>query len=116
MSHDAGGTGDTVGGIKERGLSGPLKPGDDGDHHLTLNYSLDEDSYKVGRRRLSLTETEKQILDLLWQSMPRPLSREAIHAALYVEEEKPNLGGRSEESRVGNECVSTCSSRWSPYH
>src|SRR3546814_11640499 len=26
------------------------------------------------------------------------------------------LGGRSEERRVGNECGSTCSSRWSPYH
>src|SRR3546814_4422021 len=25
-------------------------------------------------------------------------------------------GGRSEERRVGKECVSTCSSRWSPYH
>src|SRR3546814_20697356 len=24
--------------------------------------------------------------------------------------------GRSEERRVGNECVSTCRSRWSPYH
>src|SRR3546814_10537976 len=24
--------------------------------------------------------------------------------------------GRSEERRVGKECVSTCSSRWSPYH
>src|SRR3546814_21084359 len=24
--------------------------------------------------------------------------------------------GRSEESRVGKECVSTCRSRWSPYH
>src|SRR3546814_2275087 len=23
---------------------------------------------------------------------------------------------RSEESRVGQECVSTCRSRWSPYH
>src|SRR3546814_826600 len=31
----------------------------------------------------------------------------------------PNLGGspvRSEERRVGQECVSTCGSRWSPYH
>src|SRR3546814_7761641 len=26
------------------------------------------------------------------------------------------VGMRSEESRVGNECVSTCRSRWSPYH
>src|SRR3546814_11610753 len=25
------------------------------------------------------------------------------------------LGGRSEERRVGKECVSTCRSRWSPY-
>src|SRR3546814_15663949 len=28
-----------------------------------------------------------------------------------------DLGGyRSEERRVGKECVSTCSSRWSPHH
>src|SRR3546814_14206405 len=26
------------------------------------------------------------------------------------------LDGRSEERRVGKECVSTCRSRWSPYH
>src|SRR3546814_18815846 len=26
------------------------------------------------------------------------------------------LAMRSEERRVGKECVSTCSSRWSPYH
>src|SRR3546814_10913181 len=29
----------------------------------------------------------------------------------------PHLAaGRSEERRVGKECVSTCRSRWSPYH
>src|SRR3546814_17747349 len=27
-----------------------------------------------------------------------------------------DLLDRSEERRVGNECVSTCRSRWSPYH
>src|SRR3546814_12389918 len=26
------------------------------------------------------------------------------------------FGDRSEERRVGKECVSTCRSRWSPYH
>src|SRR3546814_12590319 len=26
------------------------------------------------------------------------------------------LANRSEERRVGKECVSTCRSRWSPYH
>src|SRR3546814_21062640 len=40
-----------------------------------------------------------------------------VHAELY-----PNTPGtikpvlRSEERRVGKECVSTCRSRWSPYH
>src|SRR3546814_744046 len=28
----------------------------------------------------------------------------------------PFSGKRSEERRVGKECVSTCRSRWSPYH
>src|SRR3546814_12745688 len=28
----------------------------------------------------------------------------------------PVWSGRSEERRVGKECVSTCRSRWSPYH
>src|SRR3546814_16090251 len=27
-----------------------------------------------------------------------------------------DMDGRSEERRVGKECVSTCRSRWSPYH
>src|SRR3546814_1528667 len=27
-----------------------------------------------------------------------------------------HVGQRSEERRVGKECVSTCRSRWSPYH
>src|SRR3546814_11516738 len=27
-----------------------------------------------------------------------------------------DVDGRSEERRVGKECVSTCRSRWSPYH
>src|SRR3546814_19662749 len=28
----------------------------------------------------------------------------------------PRRAGRPEERRVGRECVSTCRSRWSPYH
>src|SRR3546814_14690934 len=30
--------------------------------------------------------------------------------------DKPRHYRRSEERRVGKECVSTCRSRWSPYH
>src|SRR3546814_11493302 len=29
---------------------------------------------------------------------------------------RPSMRTRSEERRVGKECVSTCRSRWSPYH
>src|SRR3546814_3996930 len=36
-------------------------------------------------------------------------------AKLWKSKRRPP-GPRSEESRVGKECVSTCRSRWSPYH
>src|SRR3546814_10040780 len=36
------------------------------------------------------------------------------HALLQVGDDL--VGDRSEERRVGKECVSTCRSRWSPYH
>src|SRR3546814_12972043 len=36
-------------------------------------------------------------------------SEQGIHVQDY-------LNDRSEERRVGKECVSTCRSRWSPYH
>src|SRR3546814_8849349 len=38
----------------------------------------------------------------------RPLARDHVHLVVAVE--------RSEERRVGKECVSTCRSRWSPDH
>src|SRR3546814_11432870 len=40
---------------------------------------------------------------------------EFIHSALMYHGYE-NIFGRSEERRVGKECVSTCRSRWSPYH
>src|SRR3546814_6684000 len=38
---------------------------------------------------------------------PRPASLARFETSLMI---------RSEERRVGKECVSTCRSRWSPYH
>src|SRR3546814_18545481 len=38
---------------------------------------------------------------------------------LQIDEMRPNgsaRAARSDERRVGKECVSTCRSRWSPYH
>src|SRR3546814_11116986 len=40
------------------------------------------------------------------------LLSERVRAAMAV----PGLRARSEERRVGKESVSTCRSRWSPYH
>src|SRR3546814_11311551 len=45
------------------------------------------------------------------QSMDKAL--EMIDYKGFAERRKAS---RSEERRVGKECVSTCSSRWSPYH
>src|SRR3546814_2751102 len=41
---------------------------------------------------------------------------EAVIAKLVGRELAPTVERRSEERRVGKECVSTCSTRWSPYH
>src|SRR3546814_6225317 len=38
------------------------------------------------------------------------------NAIRFTERYARRLGSRSEERRVGKECVSTCRSRWSPYH
>src|SRR3546814_1212926 len=40
-------------------------------------------------------------------------SRKMVSFALFC---ASRLGQRSEERRVGKECVSTCRYRWSPYH
>src|SRR3546814_11670319 len=37
-------------------------------------------------------------------------------AACWDRLKRLDQAGRSEERRVGKECVSTCRSRWSPYH
>src|SRR3546814_21141380 len=55
-------------------------------------------------------------------AMRRQLEVEREAAALLFELRHNRYGYcypnrfRSEERRVGKECVSTCSSRWSPYH
>src|SRR3546814_14608800 len=50
---------------------------------------------------------------------PKPYSWRCLtdtEKAFYAIGGKPLTGVRSEERRVGKECVSTCRSRGSPYH
>src|SRR3546814_17190873 len=59
----------------------------------------------------------------------RILVEQEVHSALAIDRDRPALVAqhrgeaharevvaRSEERRVGKECVSTCRARWSPYH
>src|SRR3546814_11940908 len=57
----------------------------------------------------------KKFYDLVIQVAivrPGPIEGDMVHPYLRRRQEKE----RSEERRVGKECVSTCRSRWSPYH
>src|SRR3546814_17228851 len=46
--------------------------------------------------------------------LPQTLGRRVGHAV--VQHQRNLLAVRSEERREGQECVSTCRYRWSPYH
>src|SRR3546814_14154915 len=48
------------------------------------------------------------------RSAARKLNFETVVTTFLVR--RPPKPFRSEERRVGKECVSTCRSRWSPYH
>src|SRR3546814_10577052 len=58
-----------------------------------------------------------EALDEDYQGAPIGPDYAAGIAAHYFNERKLSIfAGRSEERRVGKEGVSTCRSRWSPYH
>ncbi|MDP5281317.1 helix-turn-helix domain-containing protein [Sphingomonas sp. DG1-23] len=62
------------------------------DYLNSLVYREEENQYRVGRRQVGLTESEKRVLDLLWQAMPQPVSRRHIHQALYADGEQATIG------------------------
>src|SRR3546814_13133388 len=66
---------------------------------------------KMNRRRQSeYSEQDSAVLDRLDRKFRRSL-------LTYFGRRTSDLSDlRSEERRVGKECVSTCRSRWSPYH
>ncbi|MDV3458359.1 helix-turn-helix domain-containing protein [Sphingomonas sp. HF-S4] len=62
------------------------------DYFNSLVYREEENQYRVGRRQVGLTESEKRVLDLLWQAMPQPVSRRQLHQALYADGEQATIG------------------------
>ena len=90
-------------------------------HFIEKHLGIDHTFKTLDTKRMKYegkTECEKEI------NIPIPLKLQAISDALeeifrWIVPENPfdeNSKPRSEERRVGKECVSTCRSRWSPYH
>src|SRR3546814_10072768 len=60
-----------------------------------------------------------RLIDSLFYNGFRSVGNDAFYGGAYPLQylaSTRNEGCRSEERRVGKECVSTCRSRWSPYH
>src|SRR3546814_5964147 len=69
----------------------------------TLNFSA---RGTAKRREISSARVERRQARISSQLSIRTPSSQSVEAG----------SKRSEERRVGKECVSTCRSRWSPYH
>src|SRR3546814_19486674 len=78
-----------------------------------LTLDLARRSATLAGKFISLSRREFAVLRLLAEHPGHILSRAQIEDRLYGWQEEV---GRSEERRVGKECVSTCRSRWSPSH
>src|SRR3546814_16676463 len=67
-----------------------------------------------GKRRAALRRGSKRFLPAVGEDGPlQPvIGEQSLHALARA----LGVACRSEERRVGKECVSTCRSRWSPYH
>src|SRR3546814_2668190 len=67
---------------------------------------------------LSLRLKEQQLLAKYHDDSPfvQDVRREISLVNNFLQKAQQEVATRSEERRVGKECVSTCRSRWSPYH
>src|SRR3546814_982104 len=79
----------------------------------SINYGFDDQAEHEIEVRMTLSERRLR-LEVIDDGIAfDPLRNEDPDVELDIDERK--IGG-SEERRVGKECVSTCRSRWSPYH
>src|SRR3546814_17679030 len=79
-----------------------------GEHQEDEAQREDEDEYQAGA---SVLEFARFAVEVVADLRRQHLLGDAFQVVQRLAE-----GIRSEERRVGKECVSTCRSRWSPYH
>src|SRR3546814_10937030 len=70
------------------------------------------DAYGSSGGQLSIRGFSEDRISLTFDGVP--LNDSGNYAIYSNQQLDPELIERSEERRVGNECVSTCRSRWSP--
>src|SRR3546814_15081911 len=81
---------------------------------MSVHGILNADMSTIGRWfRTSFDWWLEQLAGLVPASLRKGGSNGAALIAVPNKEGSP---ARSEERRVGKECVSTCRSRWAPYH
>ena len=78
-------------------------------HKFYAGLKLGRDSNLLGAPNLSE-------LSLNFSGTPFSLPLDSSYLSQPGNYSRADAGWRSEERRVGKECVSTCRSRWSPYH
>src|SRR3546814_15954927 len=90
----------------------------DGDGHVPLASVGGAEDRPRARIRIFLT-SELFTLKVACGDDPRngqlTVDQILLDMQRLIETDIAGLGPRSEERRVGKECVSTCRSRWSPY-
>src|SRR3546814_13421909 len=95
-------------------LNGYLAAGIRTDHEVTV---ADEALEKL-RKGMQVLIREGSVSKDLHALIPIITERHSPFIAFCTDDRNPLdiAEERSEERRVGKECVSTCRSRWSPYH
>src|SRR3546814_20568415 len=83
--------------------------------------ALTDSQFRVAVRYLSIDPAMRVWMSeqkSYWPPVPLGEVMRAAGIGEIIESQHPKfpLGARSEERRVGKECVSTCRSRWSAYH
>src|SRR3546814_12422663 len=87
----------------------------------TGTVGLERDGLGDARRVSIVAKDQQWLAGLVLAQLMFGAVQEAFHCRMQecIEQRgpgTPHIVGRSEERRVGKECVSTCRSRWSPYH